>query len=236
MATETPIVLISRPLALSNEFKHLLGENVRCILSPIFEIEMLDVDIDLKSYTDLVLTSQNAVRVANMLMNLEGLTGYAVGARTASLARTFGMHVTHSDRGSDDLVEHIKNAKPTGRLLHIRGSHSIGDISDRLNDLGIKTDQVIAYLQSSQELSVQAKTALTGENPVLVPLFSPRTSALLGLEFAKSRVSARFELIGISKAAVDAWNGPEPDSVFVSSTPDMAAVVNETLQRIEQRS
>ena len=56
-----------------------------------------------------------------------GLPVFAVGARTAEIARGAGYEAQSADGDADDLVRMILGARPAGPLLHLRGESSRGD-------------------------------------------------------------------------------------------------------------
>ena len=227
-------VLISRPLEQSIEFKDRLSGNVRCVISPILEIQDTGQKIDPTPYSSLVFTSRNGVRAASRLTNLEGLKAFTIGKKTADLALNFGMKVTASNGGSEALVSLIRSRHVDGKLLHLRGEHTTGNVAQQLCESGILTDELTTYRQGQLSLSKTAISLIRGEKSVLVPLFSPRSSALMGQEFTKYGVTSRFGVIGMSANVVEAWEGPEPSDIAVAASPDLDAMVEITLNQVRK--
>ena len=64
-------------------------------------------------------------------------------------------------------------------LAHIRGAHTVGQVADTLRAEGFACADLVAYDQVAVPLSEQARDALAGETPVILPLFSPRTAKLI---------------------------------------------------------
>lgn len=213
------------------EFQQLLGKNVACVISPILKIVYLDCEIDPDGYDAFVFTSRNGVNAANRIFELKGRRAFAVGRRTAELAVQFGMEVTHSEGGAKELVEHISQNHQGQNLLFLRGEHSLGQITDSLNQLGFPTDQAVIYRQDCQPLTAEARAVVCGAKPVIIPLFSPRSAGIVGKEIDSCGASAPICLIGMSQQVAQAWKGPQARETHVLSRPTLAGMVEKTLQQ-----
>ncbi len=234
MQRKSPIVLLTRPQAASEAFAASLGK-VETVISPIIRIEPRDIAVDPDAYELLIFTSQNAVR-AVAGMNLSGRRAACVGEATARAARALGMEAVAADGNASSLIECVARMKPARPVLFLRGVHSRGDIAAGLAQYGIEVHSAVCYDQPAQALNRRAVAVLSGENAVAIPLFSPRSSALLGRAVAKANPRAELVLVAISQAALDAWSGPVAAGRFVSARTTGAAMRDEVLRRIAQWS
>ncbi len=225
-----PVVLLTRPLVQAKEFRRMLGEGVRVVVSPVIEIQYLDFSVQAGEHQTLVFASRNAVFAAARCLDLQGLNAIAVGERTAQAAKAQGMETISAGGNADDLVERVIAANPASKTLFIRGKHSRGEVAERLNSAGLETDSVIAYDQVQQQLSAKARDLFDGDAPVIIPLFSPRTAALLVTEIGESHVP--LGLVGMSKAVLEAWGGPKPEIKAIADQPNAQAMAKETLRLV----
>ena len=220
-------VLLTRPEAQSRRFAAGLP-GLKVVISPVLEIRMRPLNVDPRDYDALIFTSENGIR-AVAAGDVAGLRGYAVGRHTAEVGAGFGLSLRAAGGDADALVEMIVKDKPAGRLLHLRGAHSRGEVAERLKGAGIETDSVIVYDQVECPLSPEAKTLLAGRGRVIAPVFSPRSSALLGR--ACDGATARLVVIAISDAALDAWDGPDPAEAIAVFDPSAEAMRQEILRQ-----
>ena len=228
MTEIAPVILVTRPLVQAEEFRRILGQGVRVVISPIIEIRYLDFPVQTGAYKTLIFASRNAVNAAARCMDLRGLNAIAVGDRTALAATAQGMISVSAGGNSDDLVASAIAACPANKVLFVRGRHSCGKVADRLQSAGIETDVVIAYDQVQRRLSAEALELLDGDAPVIIPLFSPRSAALVSSKVKESR--APLALVGMSKAVLDAWDGAKPAVQAVADQPTAKAIGKETLR------
>lgn len=232
MIAATPIVLISRPEAQSREFAQMLDQDIARVISPVVKIKCFDVDVQPNRYSGFLFSSQNGVMAAANLADLRGRKAYAVGDRTAAAAADIGMIVTSAGGTADDLVDLVKRENPAGPLLFLRGVISRGSISERLNGAGIETDSVTCYDQVPQLISSGAGDVLRGEAPVVIPLFSPRASDLMGKEVLRIGASAPIGLVCMSDAVRLCWSGPKPANCLVVQAPNVDAMLDGTLRQV----
>lgn len=216
-----PILLVTRPEASGRRFAQAVtarvGE-VRIVLSPLIEIVPLAADVPLADA--LVLTSAHALSGVPA-----GWSGpvFAVGSRTVAALRAAGLDATEAGGDAAALVRHLAKLRPAGRLLHLRGTHTRGDVVARLRDLGLDAEERVVYDQPSRPLNAEAKAVLAGSEPVVAPLFSPRTAAL----FRPFAVAARAPLsvLALSPAVAEALGPEKRVSVAIAERPDMAAML-----------
>ena len=145
-----------------------------------------------------IFTSTNGVAQAVRMLNAPSGPAWCVGDRTADMARAAGFDAVSADGNAEDLIALLKSVVPTQPIAHIRGKHARGDIGPRLRQAGIDCEDVVAYTQDPLPLTDEAKDRIEGAEPTIIPLFSPRTTALL-LDQATPGPNAH--MIAISAAA-----------------------------------
>ncbi len=217
-----PTLLLTRPRPQSERFAALcaarIGTGARIVISPVLEIRPRGGAVDLAGIAALVLTSENAVHALSGRAGLAGLAAWCVGARTAEAARAAGMRAVSADGNADDLVAMLAARRPAGPLLHARGAETRGGVAARLSALGIETREAVVYDQVPRALDREARALLTGDAPVVLPVFSPRSAALLG-EAARN-AAAPLIVVALSKAVAEAWSGPAPKRLEIAERPD----------------
>lgn len=147
--------------------------------------------------TGLILTSENAVRFAPRA----AIPAYCVGPRTATASRAAGFVAEILGPDADGLVRKLADRRPSGRLLHLHGTHTRGDVARRLRAAGISIDAIAVYDQRS----VAPDAALTGalaQPNLIVPLFSPRSAALFAQAARELRPDT--QILALSQAVADA--------------------------------
>ena len=173
-----PSLLITRPIASAACFVAGLAKDIQrdatIVVSPLLEIVSTGVQIDLTGFRGVIFTSSNAVALAPKGIQRPA---FCVGQKTAKRAEAAGWSVIAEERTADQLVTRLAELAPTGPLLHLAGAHRRGDIADRLSALGTPTEVIVLYSQNKLDLTTQAIELLNGEDPVVVPLFSPRSAA-----------------------------------------------------------
>jgi len=194
----TATLLLTRPEAQSRAFAAGLGALERVVISPVMEIVETGLRPDLARYRGVILTSANAVRFAP---GLQGVPVWCVGARTAEAAQAHGAQVMQV---ADDAERLLAGFDGTGPLLHLRGEHARGKVAERLTLAGIDTHEAVIYRQVARDLTPEARQLIEGEDKLILPLFSPRTAALVGRQVA--RIGSSLEVIAISPAVAEAWH------------------------------
>ncbi len=231
-ATMTPVMIVTRPSAQGTGFAQAVVSQwsgpIRVLQSPLIAIKSVPVSADLSQVTDLIFTSANGVVAAKDLPIPLGLRAWCVGQKTAACAQEAGFKSIVGPGDADRLAEQIISGIHTGQFAHIRGQHSRGAISQRLKGAGTSCTDVIAYDQMACELNAAAKLAVKGKDPVLFPLFSPRTSTILSKQ---GPFAAETHLVTMSDAVRE-------EVMFAAATttiathPTEAAMVTATLQSL----
>ncbi|MEM1386860.1 MAG: uroporphyrinogen-III synthase [Pseudomonadota bacterium] len=213
-------ILLTRPRAQSERFaEQVLTRlpNAQIVVSPILTIVPCQTPIPLKGVGAVILSSENGARALAEESGISGLAAYCVGERTARVAASLGLEPHSADGDADSLVALIRKAAPSGHLLHVRGAESRGAIAERLGAAGLTVSEFVAYEQKPMPLNDAAKALLAAPKPVITPLFSPRSSALLGAVWRDAAAPAW--LACLSSAIREAWSGPTPDRVRVAKAP-----------------
>ena len=149
---------------------------------------------------------------------------WVVGKRTAAAARRAGHDVRHVAADADTLVEHLRAARPPGPLIHLRGDHARGDVAGRLARAGLDAGERVVYRQDAVPLTDAALALLGGSDPVILPLFSPRSAALVAAR--SGRPAAPCRIVALSPAVAAAWpHGGEPVIAREKSAAGMVAAV-----------
>lgn len=225
-------LVLTRPTPASLRFlaqiEAVTGANVSAIISPLFEIVPLPHAP--LGVGDVILTSANAVAALTPEDHARGRTAWCVGEATASAAGAAGMHTRSADGDADALVELIRAEEPPSPLWHLHGRHVTGDIAARLQSAGFQVESRAIYDQAALLLSPEAREALDGDKPVVVPLFSPRTAALFA---QRSPFAAPLHAVAISQAAAAPLAALPLASLTVAETPDAAAMLRSTCRILQ---
>lgn len=227
-ARMTPILIVTRPAAQSASFAReiaaLWDGPLRIIQSPLIEIVFYAPHMDQPDAV--IFTSANGVTAAGLLDLPKGLTAWCVGEKTGQIAAKAGFDPVIGPGDADGLARKIIADAPKGRLLHIRGRHTRGEICEKLTAAGLHCHDVIAYDQKALPLSAEAVKALGGTDPVVFPLFSPRTATILTMQ---GPFAAHVHGVAISETAKRALDMQHVSGVRLAARPDNAAMIDATI-------
>lgn len=200
-------VIITRPEPQASRFAHALakrfGSRMRPIVSPLLTPVFLDPPLPDAAANTLILTSETGARAAARLQAVGAgpwHRAFCVGNRTAEVAAEGGFDPVSADGDADLLFQLLQQHKADAPFLHLRGRESRGDLVNRLREQGIDATEAVVYAQEPAELSATAKAALCGGDPVAVPLFSPRTAALMANALGKIERIAPLRIFALSPA------------------------------------
>ncbi|WP_294228591.1 uroporphyrinogen-III synthase [uncultured Shimia sp.] len=220
MTDATPLILLTRPLVDAEAFAVMLtglGITAEVEISPIVEIVPTEAEIDLSDVAGVIFSSRNAVAAVDGY----DLPAWCVGEATAAAAQAKGWRAVAADGDADSLYARVLADGPQGPLLHIRGKVARGDLAGRLTKVGIQTREVVVYRQTAHPLSERAKTALMRENPVIVPLFSPRAA----VQFAEQGpYHAPLHVVVMSDAVQNALGDLPVETVVLSGKKEANAM------------
>ena len=217
------ILLMTRPRDASERFVARLSQVARNALdvmyAPLLEIVPSGIPIDLAPDSTVIFTSGNGVRLAPAG---SGRAAFCVGRRTAENAQHRGWDVLHVAENADALVAGLSADFRPRRAMHLAGTHRRGEIAARLAAHGWQVDVAELYEQRLRPLRPEAKTLLSGEAPVILPLFSPRTAAHLSRQID---ALTNTQVIALSGAVSGALSKGLSEHVHVVQAPtgDMMA-------------
>lgn len=185
-------LLMTRPKAQGAEFARDLrarfGPELRITDTPLMAPRFFAPNLPEGPFAALILTSQTGVEGYVRLGNARSALPtdvFCVGTRTAKAARDAQLCPLSVADDAGGLINQIITLQPGGKLLHLRGRETRQDINRRLNLAGIDTVEAIIYAQQPRSLSKTAITILRSAEPVVVPLFSPRSAALFHAEMLR---------------------------------------------------
>ncbi|GGD21072.1 uroporphyrinogen-III synthase [Sinisalibacter lacisalsi] len=221
----TATLLLTRPEAQSRAFSKPFEDVADLVIAPVMDIVGTGALPALTEYRGVILTSANALR---FVPRLQGVPAWCVGARTAEAARAHGADIM---RVADDAESLLTGFDGAGPLLHIRGEHARGNVAERLTSSGIETHEVVIYRQEERKLTDRARALIQGEDEVILPLFSPRSAALVGSQVV--RVGPGLVVIAMSPAVAEAWHeATGAEAVEVCARPTSEEMRNRVARRL----
>ncbi|MGS4946922.1 uroporphyrinogen-III synthase [Meridianimarinicoccus sp. RP-17] len=229
----TPTVLLTRPADASRRFAQALHDRLGAAL-PVLIAPLLDIVPDpraaaaaLAGAGGVILSSENGAAVCAAAGIGAGLPAFCVGVRTAETARAAGFLPVDEPPGDlDGLIAQIVAcgwSADRGPLVHLHGAHVTGDAAAALVAAGIPARAAVVYDQQARPLSDAARQLLAGYDPVIVPVFSPRSARLIAPALVAARAPLR--VAAISPRAADAVGVHGASRVQTARSPDAAAMI-----------
>ena len=226
-----PTIVITRPEPQASTFAAALrqahGGPLDILIAPLMKIESVDFPAPLTAPDHLIFTSANAVAQAAQLKITQKPLAWCVGQQTADAAAQAGFATRVAHGNSQDLVELIVAAAPTGHFLHLRGEHATGKIAEMLTAHGIPCAEVVVYSQKQQAPPKALLTALQAGDGVIVPLFSPRSAQLLG---ESAKFGSNVSIVAISDAVARVASRWPVIGVITAESPDKKGMIVATLR------
>ena len=227
MNSTCPTILLTRPAPASRRFAQRLqdaGVAVPIVTSPLMRIDPLTVSLP-EGLRGVLFTSKNGVAA------VEGrdLPAWCVGDATAEAAAQAGWRAVSAGGDAEALYRRLLADAPKGPLLHLRGEHARGDLAQRLSAAGVETSETVVYRQVTEPLGPEAWQVLSGDSPVLVPLFSPRSAETF---LAEGPFRAPVEGIAISAAVADILAKAGVARIDVAAEPTADAMFRAILARL----
>jgi uroporphyrinogen-III synthase len=223
-----PILLLTRPAAASARTRAAVEQarpGVVVVESPVMEIARVPFVMEERP-GGLILTSENGAEVAAGLGLPVGTVAWCVGDRTAEVARAAGLRDISADGDAEALLRLILSEPEAGPLLHLRGEHARGDIVPRLRAAGRAARDAVVYRQVELPLTAEARGALGGDIPVVVPLYSPRSAVILARQ---GPFAAPLRVVAMSGAVARAATALGPESMVEIDNPDGRAMLSAVL-------
>lgn len=220
-----PIVLLTRPTESSERLAATIRTelSLNSVISPVLRFERKEVSEKIDTFSALILTSPNGARYLADLEIPENMICYTVGDRTAQIVSELGLVTRSASGDSNDLVELVLGDPPAGKCLHLRGEHARGDISHRLNSAGVACEECVFYQQIAQNLTGEALELIHTRKTALLPLFSPRSAALVSAEV---NLHDDVWVVAMSEAVADKLGAGFAGHVTVAERPDEAAMLD----------
>lgn len=226
-------ILLTRPQAQSERFAAELG--LPALISPLLVPEFLLPRDTAGHFAAVVLTSETGVAAARRI-SATGVSlptaAFCVGQRTEAAAAKAGFTVLFVAPNVSALSAHILALPPGGALLVLRPEDSAGELTETMLSAGIETVSWVTYRQKPCHLRAAAIEALCKGDPVLVPLFSPRSAQIFAAECHRIGAKAPLFCVAISQAAADALT-LKPQLIRVARSPDGPEMRREVLDLLK---
>jgi uroporphyrinogen-III synthase len=237
MATQSrhPAILLTRPADQSARFAAALRDRApeaAIVISPLMAPKLWPVDLPKRDWQAVIFSSETAVLAARRIIADGGRLpdrAFCVGDQTARAARKAGFATSSADGDAFALIALVRASAPTGPLLYLCGRDVATDIASGLSLTGLETIAVTAYSQEPQSLSPTATALLAGPSPLIAPVFSRRSGALLAAEMSRLNATAALHVVAISQAAAAAF---PPDRVTIAAHPDADAMLTAVMSRL----
>ena len=221
MTDAKPALLLTRPEADAEAFVEALRAQVTpgpVVISPLMRIVARGVRPDLAGVDGVIFTSSNGVRAFHGDADRRA---FCVGRKTTQVAQERGFRAEYCGADADALVDHLRATRPVTRLLHLRGQHARGEIAARLTQSGLATDEAVIYDQQELPLSDAGRALLNGAQPVVLPLFSPRSADILGGQITPR---APLLVVAISPAVAERAAALRPTVLHIAENPDLTGI------------
>jgi uroporphyrinogen-III synthase len=229
-------VLITRPIAEAHDFALALtnrfGARVRPVLAPLMAVEHLAPPMPPGPFAAVIFTSTAGVEAAQRLHSDLPQKAWCVGQRTAEKAIAAGFLARSADGDATALVAAILADPPQGRLLHLRGEDTRGDVAERLISAGIETESLVIYRQKPQPMSPEGTSVLASDRVVILPLFSPRSAVLFHTGLPPDAVAPLW-LVAMSAAVADAAQPISHLGLVTASHPTAEAMLQACAQALD---
>ena len=223
-------VLITRPEPQASRFARALqdryGKRALPVLSSVLAPVLLPMELPVDPFGALILTSETGARAAAALSSALPRQAFCVGDRTAEVASALGFQAHSADGDADSLFALLLARPDAAPFLHLRGREARGDLVARLNATGVQAQEVVVYAQEPQPLSPAAISLLSGEGPVIAPLFSPRSAEVFRRALRdiphSANLAARLQIAALSPAVAAIFTDFPSENVAIAAAPTQA--------------
>ncbi len=206
---------------------------IKALLEPMLDLVPLPhAPIDFKDVQGVLLTSRGAAHALAAATSSSNLALYTVGDATAGVARRLGfINVTSAGGDAAALAKLVETTidPAKGTLVHVRGTHTAGDLAGGLAASGFTVREAVLYdAKPAAQLSTVGAAAMRAGELDGALFFSPRSAEtfvnltrMAGLEAAAGRLDAYCFSNAVAKAAASlSWR-----RVVVSPSPDLEAMI-----------
>lgn len=155
-----------------------------------------------------------------------GIPVLCVGHKTADIARKAGFKVMKVAPTAEALLALAISCGPGKTFLYVRGRETAKQIALNLNQSGNTALEAIVYEQLPLTLNPEYQLMLQAGNPVILPLFSPRTAEVFqacatGLDLQNTTA------ICISQNTADKLAHARFQAVLIARQPTADAIARE---------
>lgn len=238
MARQSTPVLVTRPQVEGEAFAAALtarfGDRLRPVVAPLLAPRALSPDFPDGTFAAVVFTSAQAVKAASAWRDRLPALAWCVGHKTAQAATEAGFHARSADGDAESLLAALAAEPPPGAILYLRGVDTSVNILEKLEKTGIPAREIVVYVQEPQDLTPDALSILQAADPVIVPLFSPRTARLFRAALPPD-TRAPLHIAAMSANVADALGDLPHAALAVAPQPDapgMLAAVESLLVRL----
>jgi uroporphyrinogen-III synthase len=232
-------VLLTRPAAEGQAFAEALirrfGDRVRPVVAPLMAATDLDPPLPQGPFAGVIFTSAAGVEAAASRRTDLPRLAWCVGQKTAARAAAAGFEARSADSDATALVSAILADPPPGRLLHLRGEDSRGDLAERLVSAGIETESLVIYRQKAQPLPAEGASVLATDGPVILPLFSPRSATLFHAAMPTG-TRAMLWLVVMSAAVAEAARPIPHRALIIATQPNAGAMLQACEEAVDRAS
>ncbi|MDG2405928.1 MAG: uroporphyrinogen-III synthase, partial [Paracoccaceae bacterium] len=194
-------LLLTRPLEQATAFaQRFIQSRLKICISPLLEIIFQANLPNITPYQSLIFTSANGVKAFASLAQDCTLPSFTVGQTTADIALAVGLPAKMLGLDVAELTAALQKQAPASPCLHLCGAVTAGNLAADLTRSGIPTDAAILYHQNPLPLSPAAQDLLRGNDPIIVPLFSPRSAHQFGKEWTQIGNIAQIYPVALSAA------------------------------------
>ncbi len=156
---------------------------IEAVVAPLLTIVEITITLgDLDGVQGCVVTSANGADALARATKVRSVPVLAVGTVSAARARDHGFTGVHAAGGNLESLAFLIRRRldpAVGRLIHVSGSRTAGDLAGLLARDGFVVDRVVGYhADAASDLPPAALTALRGGRLLGVAHFSPRTAAV----------------------------------------------------------
>lgn len=189
------------------------------VIAPLMQTEFHQPALPPFPFRSVIFTSETGVAAALALGQALPKRAFCVGNRTADAARRAGFDAQSAAGEVNALARMIQASGVEGPLLHLRGQDSAGDLAETLTKGGLETVFLVVYTQKPANLIPEAAALFLQDQPVIVPIFSPRSARLLA-EAVPVNHRAPLWIVAISAAAARAAADLFPARLVIADHPD----------------
>lgn len=228
-------ILVTRPEADAQAFAAALRErDVESVIAPVMSVAFeATLRLDLDGAQAVLLTSANGVRGLARLTARRDLNLLAVGPATTAEARDLGFQTVATATGDAEGLARLARERlrpDEGRLIHLAGTVSAGDLAGRLKESGFAVERIVAYrAETVEKLPETARQALHSQTLDGAAFFSPRTAAVFvklvqaaGLDGQLGQLQA----FCLSQAVAEVVQAALWRDIVVAERPDGGALVD----------